>query len=173
VPRLPRFRLVTPALGCPPAGCPLGDLAPGAARQVRVVLAPTVAIRTAVAGRVLTTGPDADPADNAVTAPVLVLLPRIVAIPPIGKPGFVTSVRGRDFPAGVPVRLAWSPGITVAAPPVVPRSDGTFVAQLLILGKDQTGPRTITATGAGFGPVRTSFLVVVGTIGPPTTTERR
>ena len=30
--------------------------------------------------------------------------PRIVAVPPIGPPGFVTLIRGTDFPPGVPVR---------------------------------------------------------------------
>jgi len=107
--------------------------------------------------------------------PMVVLQPRIDAVPDIGKPGFVTSVRGLDFPPGVPVRLTWSPGITAAAAPTFPRRDGSFVAQLLILTKDQTGPRTITATGPGFSPVRTSFpfLVVAGTIAPPDMVGRR
>jgi hypothetical protein len=140
---------------------------------VRVVLAPNAAGRTTVSGTLRTTGTDADPADNVATAPLRVLQPRIVAVPPIGKPGFVTLVRGVDFPPGVPVRLTWSPGITVPAAPIRPRPDGTFTAQLLILFKDQTGPRVITATGSGFRPVTTPFLVVVGTIGPPTMADRR
>ena len=41
---------------------------------------------------------------------------------PIGEPGFVTSVRGVDFPPGAPVRLAWTPGITAAAAPTIPRA---------------------------------------------------
>lgn len=94
-------------------------------------------------------------------------------MPPIGKPGFVTSVRGKDFPPGVPVRFAWKPGITAAAAPTVPLPDGTFIGQLLILAKDQTGPRTITASGPGFSPVRTDFLVVSGTIQPPDVVTRR
>jgi hypothetical protein len=138
-----------------------------------VVLAPNAAVRTTVSGTLRTTGTDADPADNAATAPLRVLQPRIVAVPPIGKPGFVTLVRGVDFPPGAPVRLTWSPGITVPAAPTRPRPDGTFTAQLLILFKDQTGPRVITATGSGFRPVTTPFLVVVGTIGPPTMADRR
>src|SRR5262249_62053255 len=112
-------------------------------------------------------------ADNVASAPRRVLKPRIVAVPPIGKPGFVTLVRGIDFPPGAPVRLTWSPGITAAAAPAFPGTDFRFVAQLLILTKDATGPRTITARGPGFSPVTTPFLVVPGTIGPPDMVNRR
>ncbi|MBB5802173.1 Tol biopolymer transport system component [Saccharothrix ecbatanensis] len=159
--------------GCAAGGCPLPDLAPGASQVVQVVLAPNAPLETTVRGTLRTTGTDADPADNVAAAPMRVLLPRIVAVPPIGEPGFVTSVRGVDFPPGVPVRLTWSPGITAAAAPTIPRADGGFAAQLLILGKDQTGPRTITATGPGFRADPTPFLVVPGTVGPPDMVRRR
>jgi hypothetical protein len=159
--------------GCSAAGCTLPDLPPGGSQVVQVVLAPNAPLQTAVGGTLRTTGTDADPADNTATAPMRVLLPRIVAVPPIGEPGFVTSVRGVDFPPGVPVRLSWSPGITASSAPAVPRADGGFTAQLLILAKDQTGPRTITATGPGFQPATTGFLVVPGSFGPPDMVRRR
>jgi Tol biopolymer transport system component len=159
--------------GCANTGCALPDLAPGASQVVQVVLAPNVPLQTTVRGTLRTTGTDADPADNVAAAPMRVLQPRIVAVPPIGEPGFVTSVRGVDFPPGVPVRLAWSPGITPAAAPTIPRPDGGFTAQLLILAKDQTGPRTITATGSGFRADPTPFLVVPGSVGPPDMVRRR
>lgn len=159
--------------GCSAEGCALPDLAPGASQVVAVLLAPNVPLRTTVRGELLTTGTDADPADNVASAPLRVVRPRIVAVPAIGEPGFVTSVRGLDFPPGTPVRLTWTPGITSAAVPTIPRVDGTFAAQLLILAKDQTGPRTITATGAGFTPATTPFLVVAGSIGPPDMVTRR
>ncbi|MBB5958273.1 Tol biopolymer transport system component [Saccharothrix tamanrassetensis] len=159
--------------GCSAAGCALPDLAPGAALVVQVVFAPDAPLETTVGGVLRTTGTDADPGDNTANAPMRVLLPRIVAVPPIGEPGFVTSVRGVDFPPGAPVRLTWSPGITATAVPTIPRPDGGFTAQLLILAKDQTGPRTITATGPGFRPATTPFLVVVGSIGPPDMVRRR
>ncbi|GGP76399.1 DUF11 domain-containing protein [Saccharothrix coeruleofusca] len=159
--------------GCSAAGCALPDLAPGASLVVQVLFAPDAPLQTTVRGALRTTGTDADPRDNAASAPMRVLLPRIVAVPPIGEPGFVTSVRGVDFPPGVPVRLTWSPGITAAAAPTVPRADGGFTAQLLILPKDQTGPRTITAAGLGFRPATTPFLVVPGSIGPPDMVARR
>ena len=126
-----------------------------------------------MSGTLTTTGTDADPADDTATAPLVVLQPKIIAVPPIGKPGFVTSVRGTDFPPGVPVTLTWKPGITAAAAPTVPLGDGTFIAQLLILPKDETGPRVITAGGNGFSPVTTPFLVVVGTYTPPGLVVRR
>ena len=137
------------------------------------MLAPDAALETTVRGTLRTSGTDADPADNAASAPMRVLLPRIEAVPPIGEPGFVTSVRGVDFPPGVPVRLSWSPGITAAATPTTPLPDGGFTAQLLILAKDQTGPRTITAAGPGFRPATTGFLVVPGSFGPPDMVRRR
>ncbi|MFI1865449.1 hypothetical protein [Streptomyces jumonjinensis] len=159
--------------GCAAGVCALSDLAPGASTVVRVVLSPDRALRASVTARLTTTGTDADAGDNVSRVPLRILQPRIVAVPAVGKPGFVTSVRGRDFPPGAPVKLTWKPGITATAPAAVPRGDRTFIAQLLILVKDQTGPRTITAEGPGFTPVTTPFLVVGGTIVPPDETGRR
>lgn len=159
--------------GCTATGCALPDLPVGATQVVRVLLAPNAPVRTEARGVLRTSGTDADPNDNTAVAPMRVLLPRIVAVPPIGEPGFVTSVRGEDFPPGAPVRLDWDPGITAPAAPAIPRADGRFTAQLLILAKDQTGRRTITATGPGFSPVNTPFLVVPGSIGPPDMVARR
>jgi Tol biopolymer transport system component len=149
--------------GCSPTDCALPDLTPGATAVVQVVLAPA-APGTATITATLTTG-NAGPTSAQTT--LRVLLPTITAVPAIGKPGFVTSVRGTDFPPGVPVTLTWTPGITAAAVPTLPGTDGSFIAQLLILTKDETGPRIVTASGAGFAPATTPFLVVAGTIGPP------
>ncbi|MFI1650540.1 TolB family protein [Streptomyces avidinii] len=165
--------------GGPPPGCDtkwecvLPDLAPGARTVLRVVLNPDKALTGLVTGNLTTTGTDADPRDNTAQQQLRILQPRIVAVPPIGKPGFVTSVRGEDFPPGVPVRFTWKPGITAAAAPTLPRRDGTFIGQLLILAKDQTGPRIITANGPGFSPVQTDFLVVNGSVQPPDEVTRR
>ncbi|MGW2680788.1 hypothetical protein [Streptomyces sp. NPDC001436] len=165
--------------GGPPPGCDqawtcvLPDLAPGARTVLQVVLSPDKALTGLLTGALMTTGTDADPGDNNAQQQLRILQPRIVAVPPIGKPGFVTSVRGEDFPPGVPVRFTWQPGITAAAAPTRPGRDGRFIGQLLILAKDQTGPRTITASGPGFSPVQTGFLVVSGTVQPPNETVRR
>ncbi|MFJ8628379.1 hypothetical protein ACIRD3_36825 [Kitasatospora sp. NPDC093550] len=159
--------------GCRTDGCALADLSPGGSQVVRVVLSPVAVLDTTVTAVLTTTGTDATPGPHRATTPLRVLQPRIVAVPPIGKPGFVTSVRGVDFPPGVPVRFTWQPGITAAAAPTFPKADGTFAGQLLILPKDETGPRTITADGPGFSPVTTPFLVVEGSIGPPGEVERR
>ncbi|WP_245931230.1 hypothetical protein V5P93_004421 [Actinokineospora auranticolor] len=166
-----------PVASVPPAcvrnSCALPDLAPGASLTVQVLLRPDAALVADVTGQLRTTGTDADSGDNRARTRLRILLPKIVAVPPIGKPGFVTSVRGVDFPPGAPVRLTWTPGITASAAPTTPRADGTFTAQLLILTKDQTGPRVITASGPGFGPVTTPFLVVTGMIAPPGVVARR
>lgn len=176
-----RLRLGLPAgmpvttlpAGCAAGVCALPDLTPGASTVLRVVLAPDRALRTSVTGTLTTSGTDADRGDNVSRIPLRILQPRIVAVPAVGKPGFVTSVRGKDFPPGTPVKLTWKPGITATAPPARPAGDGTFIAQLLILVKDQTGPRVITASGPGFSPVTTPFLVVSGTIVPPDEVGRR
>ncbi|MEU5098503.1 hypothetical protein [Streptomyces sp. NPDC020996] len=163
----------------PPEGCDrswvcaLPDLKPRASTVVRVVLSPDKALTGRVTGVLTTTGTDADNSDNTAKQRLRILQPRIVAVPEVGKPGFVTSVRGKDFPPGAPVRFTWKPGITAAAAPTVPRPDGTFIGQLLILAKDQTGPRVITAKGPGFSPVKTDFLVVSGSIQPPDEVTRR
>ncbi|MCX4882253.1 MULTISPECIES: hypothetical protein [unclassified Streptomyces] len=163
-----------PPEGCDKAWvCALPDLDQGASTVVRVVLSPDKALTGHVTGRLTTTGTDADKSDNSTRQRLRILQPRIVAVPPIGKPGFVTSVRGKDFPPGVPVRFSWKPGITAAAAPTVPLRDGTFIGQLLILAKDQTGPRIITAKGPGFSPVTTDFLVVTGSVQPPDEVTRR
>ncbi|MEV1089336.1 hypothetical protein [Streptomyces microflavus] len=159
--------------GCTNGRCTLPDLGPGASTVVRVVLSPDRALRTTITATLTTTGTDANRGDNRSRIPLRILQPRIIAVPAIGKPGFVTSVRGKDFPPGAPVKLSWNPGITAAAAPTLPNPDGTFIAQLLILAKDRTGPRTITARGPGFSPVKTPFLVVLGTITPPDEVIRR
>lgn len=168
-----RIPVATLPAGCTGGVCALPDLAPGASSVLRVVLAPDHAVRTRITGTLTTTGTDADRGDNVSRIPLRILQPRIVSVPEIGKPGFVTSVRGKDFPPGAPVKLAWKPGITAAAAPTLPGRDGTFIAQLLILVKDRTGPRTITASGPGFSQVRTDFLVVTGNLAPPDEMGRR
>jgi hypothetical protein len=162
-----------PPAGCTGGTCTLPDLAPGASAVISVVLSPDKALRTTITASLTTTGTDANLRDNVSRIPLRILQPRIIAVPAIGKPGFVTSVRGKDFPPGAPVTLSWKPGITAAAAPTRPLNDGTFIAQLLILAKDRTGPRTITAKGPGFTPVTTPFLVVLGTITPPDEVIRR
>lgn len=159
--------------GCAGGTCTLPDLAPGASTVLSVVLSPDKALRTTITASLTTTGTDASLRDNVSRIPLRILQPRIVAVPAVGKPGFVTSVRGKDFPPGAPVTLGWKPGITAAAAPTRPLGDGTFIAQLLIVAKDRTGPRTITAKGPGFSPVKTDFLVVLGTITPPDEVIRR
>ncbi|MEU9708387.1 hypothetical protein AB0E21_07200 [Streptomyces sp. NPDC047967] len=159
--------------GCARGACALPDLAPRASTVISVVLSPDKALRTTITASLTTTGTDANLRDNVSRIPLRILQPRIIAVPEIGKPGFVTSVRGKDFPPGAPVTLSWKPGITAAAAPTRPLGDGTFIAQLLILAKDRTGPREIIAKGPGFSPVKTDFLVVLGTITPPDEVIRR
>ncbi|MGW0502180.1 hypothetical protein [Micromonospora sp. NPDC003241] len=152
---------------CRDDGCPVPDLAPGAAATVGGTLAPGAALDTTVRGTVSTTGGNADPDNDTATARLRVLQPRIEAVPGIGPPGFVATIRGFDFPPRQPVRLAWDVGITATAAPVRPAADGTFTGQVLVLPKDRLGERRAVATGTGFRPVNTPFLVVLPAQQPP------
>ncbi|WP_055524156.1 DUF11 domain-containing protein [Streptomyces graminilatus] len=149
------------------AGCALAALPPGGSAVVQAVLTLTAAGRYRLGASVSATSRPA--AGGAVRAhtDLAVRQPVITAGPPVGRPGTVTLVRGTDFPPGLPVRLAWNPGITAAANPAVPGADGTFVAQMLILKGDSTGHRTVTASGTGFGPVTAPFLVTRDQLLPP------
>lgn len=173
-PNLPAGVPATPPQGgcAADTGCPVKDLAPGAAATVTFSLRPAAALSTTVRGTVTTTGGNASTTNDTASTPLRILQPRIVAVPPIGPPGFVTLIRGVDFPPARPVRLSWNTGITAAAAPVVPARNGSFTAQLLVLPKDQIGPRLAVATGTGFSPVDTPFLVILPAQQPPGLLER-
>jgi hypothetical protein len=85
-------------------------------------------------------------------------------------------VSGEQFPPGAVVTVLWEQGINGRPVEVTVAADGTFTASLLVLGKDQLGPRDVVAepqSGPSFGPVRAPFLVVPGSIGPPDFIGRR
>ena len=163
-PRLPAgIPVVTRPANCDATVCRVGDLTPGTASELTFVLVPQRPVVTTVTGTI--TG-DALVVQG-VGAPLRVLQPRIEATPELGPPGFVTIIRGFDFPPGVPVSLAWDTGVTVAANPAVPDARGGFDAQLLVLWKDPLGQRKAVATGIGFTPVTADFRVVAPAQQPP------
>ncbi len=163
-PQLPTgIPVVTRPANCDATLCRIGDLPPGAASRLTFVLVPPKKITTTVRGVI-----SADTlVAQTVATPLRVLQPRIVADPELGPPGFVTIIHGLDFPPGVPVRLAWDTGVTVAANPAVPDARGRFDAQLLVLWKDELGPRQVVGTGSGFARVTTDFRVVQPAQQPP------
>jgi uncharacterized repeat protein (TIGR01451 family) len=148
---------------CGRATCALGTFPPGTVRTLTFVLVPpkkvTTTVRGSLTANTLTT--------RTVTAPLRVLQPRIEAIPAMGPPGFVTIIRGTDFPPGVRVRLSWDVGVTVAANPAVPNRNGRFDAQLQVLFRDELGVRKVSGTGAGFAQVTTDFQVILPAQQPP------
>ncbi|MFG1951411.1 VWA domain-containing protein [Micromonospora sp. NPDC048830] len=151
--------------------CLLGTLGPGGQQVVTVTLPARAAVAAVVTGRLTATVREVS-ATRTARAPVQVLAPRVRLDPAIGPPGFVTAAVGAGFPPGARVRLRWSPGITATPDTVTAGADGTFRAQVLILRKDQLGPRDLTATrvtGRAFGPVRADepFLVVPRGLAPP------
>jgi hypothetical protein len=157
--------------------CRLGDLGVGESTVVTAVLHPTPAVGTVVTGRLTATVGEREPASRDAGTPLIVGAPAITADPPIGPPGFVTGVRGVNFPPGATVRLAWEPGITATPDTVVVNPDGTFGRQQLVMRKDSLGRRRLLATwvrdGQRFGAVGTDFLVVPGALQPPVFDGRR
>jgi Tol biopolymer transport system component len=92
--------------------------------------------------------------------------------PPVGPSGTVTIATGAGFPANAPVVLTWSVGITpTPLAPVFTDANGAFTTQVLILPRDQEGPRTLravaTLSGVPATPATAPFLVVPWTAAPP------
>jgi len=173
-----------------PVATPIGTLAPGAS----VTLTVQVDTSTPLAGTVLGTvtglfpgdlpaaaiaqtditilAPQVSPTPPASSAPPRVFSPILTTDPPIGPPGFVTIAVGTGFPPNSTVTLLWNPGIS-APTRVKVAANGSFRTQMLVFNKDQLGPRLLVASGAGFTPVTTSFLVVPGNQQPSDFAVRR
>ncbi|WP_432957820.1 VWA domain-containing protein [Micromonospora haikouensis] len=151
--------------------CVLGALGPGGQQVVTVVLPPRAAVTATVAGRLTATVREVS-ATRTAQAPVQVIAPRLRVDPAIGPPGFVTAAVGTGFPPGATVRLRWQPGITATPDTVTVGADGSFRTQVLVLRKDELGPRDLTAgraSGRAFASVRATepFLVVPRGLDPP------
>ncbi|MFF5126109.1 HYR domain-containing protein [Streptomyces syringium] len=105
--------------------------------------------------------------NNTAVARLRVLRPKLTITPEVGPPGQVVQARGKDFPPGSTVRLTWKPGITAARSAVRVGRDGSFEAQVLVLRKDQLGPRELHAEVRGLDPLQRPFLVVQRNLSPP------
>ena len=173
-----------------PVATPIGALAPGASVTVTV----PVDTNTPLAGTVLGTITGLFPGDLPAAAvaqttitivalpppttpppsspPPLTFSPILKTDPPIGPPGFVTIAIGAGFPPNSTVTLLWNPGIS-APTRVKVAANGTFRTQMLVFHKDQLGPRLLVASGTGFTPVNTTFLVVPGNQQPADFAVRR
>ncbi|GGK23190.1 hypothetical protein GCM10010124_14650 [Pilimelia terevasa] len=170
-PGLPLPVVAAPA-GCGDGlrSCDLGTLAPGETRTLTFTLRPDRAGDSTAVGVAAADLPEGDLDDNQAAVPLRVLVPRLTPSPAIGPPGFVTEVVGEDFPPGAAVRLRWARGVTPTMDPVVVGADGTFRAPMLVLRRDQVGPRPLVAdpaAGPAFRAVRAAFLVRPRPLGPP------
>ncbi|MFB7342248.1 HYR domain-containing protein [Streptomyces hydrogenans] len=137
----------------------------------RVVVTDTATYQEALSGTVRATAgglpPDPETADNTATAPLRVTQPRLEVTPRVVKPGEPVTVRGTDFPPGELVRLVWSTGLTADSAPLRVGGDGRFEAQVLVLRKDRTGPRTLRAEVARLERLEKPVLVVRHALQPP------
>ncbi|MCL7376581.1 VWA domain-containing protein [Streptomyces sp. 35G-GA-8] len=137
----------------------------------RVEVTQTATYGTAISGDVHATAvatlPDRRPANNTDRGPLRVLQPKLVVTPQVATPGQVVLARGTDFPPGSNVRLSWSAGITASGPPVTAGRDGTFEAQVLVLRRDQLGPRDLRADVTGLDRLTKPVLVVQRKLQPP------
>jgi von Willebrand factor type A domain-containing protein/uncharacterized protein DUF11 len=126
-------------------------LAVGERRTLTFAVTYPGAVSGTVRGTATVASPqDSNPANNTRTAALTVVVPTIVVTPTVARPGQVVLVRGTHFPPGTVVDLSWlQPAITAGHNPVVVAANGSFTAQVLVLRKDQLGPRTLQVTTAG------------------------
>lgn len=114
---------------------------------------------------------------STTTAPPPATAPPVLRLhPAIGPPGFVTAAVGSGFPAGAPVKLTWTPGLTAVNTVVVADAVGAFRFPVLVFRRDFLGPRQLRATPAGgvpFVPASAAFLVVPGNAQPRDFRDRR
>jgi hypothetical protein len=75
----------------------------------------------------------------------------------------VVAVSGSGFPANTSVPLVWKPGIGTGT--AFTDGTGSFHMQMLVLPKDELGPRLLQAQPAGSGP-SAPFLVVPISVEP-------
>ncbi len=157
------------ALG-PLTGCTLSSpcsIKPGA----RLVVAQAAVYREAESGDLKATvsGAPSDPdrKDNKDSAHLRILQPKLTVTPKAGPPGQAVLARGKDFPPGSTVSLTWKPGITAARSPVRVGRDGEFEAPVLVLRKDQIGPRKLRADVRALDRLQKPFLVVQRHLEPP------
>lgn len=151
-------------------GCDLGQIAPGTDVVRTIELTPEVALRGPVRAEVTGSETDPDLANNEDRVRLRVLQPTLLLLPPLGPPGFVTRAVGEDFPPGGRVALTWDPGLNASDDTLKVADDGTFETPVVVLTRDQLGPRKITATrtrGLEFSPVEVEFLVVPRSQAPP------
>ncbi|MCN9241163.1 VWA domain-containing protein [Streptomyces sp. RY43-2] len=142
-------------------------IAPGG----RVTVTQSAVYDSAVSGevRASVTGSPRDPrlANNTATTRIRVLQPKLTVTPQVARPGDVVLARGKDFPPGRAVTLSWRPGITAAQSTVRVGGDGTFEAQVLVLRKDQLGPRTLRVDVRGLKRLTKPVLIVQRSLQPP------
>jgi hypothetical protein len=125
------------------------------------------AIRGDVDVTVRGTLPDRRAADNRDTDRLRVLEPSLEVTPQVAKPGQAVLARGKDYPPGERVTVAWNVGITADRTPVTVGRDGTFEAQLLVLRKDRLGPRLLRVTARNLDRLEEPVLVVQRNLQPP------
>ncbi|MDI2125250.1 hypothetical protein [Yinghuangia seranimata] len=112
----------TPA--CPPAGCPVPTLAPGASKPFTYKLTSAAALTGAVTGTVTTTGADANPANNTASA-TLTVTDR--PVPPAPRADPAVSVTVSPNPAFVGGQT--TAVVTVRNPGAAPATGVTLLAE--------------------------------------------
>ena len=122
-----------------------------------------------ITAKVATSSIESTLANNQDSAKLPVKQPRLRLLPPIGPPGFVTLAFGENLPPGVLVTLRWREGITTFDGPYRVAADGTVEAPMLVVRRDELGPRQAVLQGkpGRFAAVRANMLVVPNTEQPP------
>lgn len=135
----------TPA--CPPAGCALGDLAPGAKATVTRVVSSATPLSGNATGTVVTAGADSNPTNNTASAPIVV----------------------EAAPPPIPTRYA-DPAVSVTATPRTAYTGGRVTAEVTLsnLGaRPATGLTLALTVPPGLGVDSVSRPGCVGAGGCP------
>jgi uncharacterized repeat protein (TIGR01451 family) len=160
----------------PTGTCALPPIARGTPLVLTARLDPSVVFEGpprpgAVTATVARTSPDANPADDTASAPLVVRRPHVVLTPTVARPGEVVFAVGTDFPTGEDVNLAWSRGLISVAKPLV-RPDGTWTLPILVLRDTQLAPRDLDVRNGqpspAYGDVTAPLLVVPTSADAPT-----
>lgn len=150
------------------AGCTLGVIAPSADVVTTIQLDPELPYVGTATAEVTGSETDPDLTNNTDTVGLEALAPRLLLLPDLGPPGFVTLAVGQDFPPAADVDLDWDPGLEASTNERTVQANGTFSLQVVVLHRDRLGERGIRASTDDLPfDVTTDFLVVPRTQAPP------
>ena len=91
--------------------------------------------------------------------------PKLLVNPGVARRGTTAQIIGTDWPVNAPLTIEFEGGgIRLITDPVTTNGEGAFVADILLLPKQQAVPREITVTAPNDITARTNLLIVQGSV---------